>query len=150
MGEPAWLPQAHADSGSCPDGVADAADDAAWAADRIASITDKTVTFGLFYDADGMEHEYDSQKGAASDLAVKVGRDAQVFPRSGRPNVVDHVEVKAAAAMRDSDETVGVLVINNPDGPCKVAGDGQVAPMSCLSFPAEVVARRSDPYRVVA
>lgn len=33
-----WIPQAQADSGSCPDGIAGAANDTSWSADRIASI----------------------------------------------------------------------------------------------------------------
>jgi hypothetical protein len=57
-----------------------------------------------------------------------------VFPASGRPNVVDHVEVKVAAAMRDSGETSGVLVINNSGGPCLIDEEGTVAPMSCLAY----------------
>lgn len=134
MGEPAWLPQAQADSGSCPDGIAGAANDTAWAADRIASIADKKPTVGLFYDSDGMLHNFDSQKGAGADKALKVGRDAGVFPASGRPYVVDHVEVKVAAAMRDSGEMAGVLVINNSSGPCLPDDEGNVAPMSCLAY----------------
>lgn len=132
--EPAWIPQAQADSGSCPDGIAQAANDADWAANRIASIADRKPTVGRFYDSDGMEHSFDSQRGADADKALKVGRDVGVFPPSGRPNAVDHVEVKVAAAMRDSEETAGVLVINNPGGPCLLDDEGTVAPMSCLAY----------------
>jgi hypothetical protein len=132
--EPAWLPKAQADSGSCPDGIAQAAHDAEWAADRIASISDQKPTVGRFYDSDGMPHSFDSQRGADADKALKVGRDVGVFPASGRPNVVDHVEVKVAAAMRDSGEAAGVLVINNSGGPCLLDDEGDVAPMSCLAY----------------
>lgn len=132
--EPAWIPQAQADSGSCPDGIVAAANDVGWAADRIASIADQKPTVGLFYDSDGMEHTVDSQKGTDADKALKVGRNAGVFPASGRPNAVDHVEVKVAAAMRDGGETAGVFVINNSGGPCLVDDEGTVAPMSCLSY----------------
>lgn len=72
--------------------------------------------------------------GADADKALKVGRDAGVFPASGRPYVVDHVEVKVAAAMRDSGEMAGVLVINNSSGPCLLDDEGNVAPMSCLAY----------------
>src|SRR5881628_3817802 len=73
--EPAWIPQAQADSGSCPDGIAGAASDAAWAADRIESIAAERLTVRLFYDSDGMRHDYGSQKGADADDALKVGRE---------------------------------------------------------------------------
>lgn len=131
--EPAWIPRAQADSGSCPDGIAGAANDVGWAADRIASVADHKPTVGLFYDSDGMEHRVDSQR-AEADLALKVGRDIGVFPASGRPNVVDHVEVKVAAAMREGDEMAGVLVINNSGGPCLTDEEGTIAPMSCLAY----------------
>lgn len=132
--EPAWLPQAHADTGGCPDNITGAATDAAWAADRIASIADEKPTVGLYFDSDGTGHSYDSQKGTDADMALKVGREVGVFPPSGRPNVVDHVEVKVAAAIRESGETAGVLVINNAGGPCLVDAEGTVAPMSCLAY----------------
>ncbi|MGB3441191.1 MAG: hypothetical protein WBA97_20770 [Actinophytocola sp.] len=52
--EPAWWPQAEADSGeTCPDSISTAANDAAWAADRIESIKDAKLTTGLYYDRDG-------------------------------------------------------------------------------------------------
>jgi hypothetical protein len=75
-----------------------------------------------------------SRRDADSDLALKVGREVGVFPASGRPDVVDHVEVKVAAAMRNGEETAGVLVINNSGGPCLLDEDGDVAPVSCLAY----------------
>jgi hypothetical protein len=132
--EPAWLPEAQADTGGCPDGITQAANDAVWAADRIASIADQKRTVGLFYDSDGMEHRFDSQRGAAADKALEVGRDAGLFPASGRPNIVDHVEVKVAAAMRDGGEAAGVLIINNSGGPCLIDDEGTAASMSCLAY----------------
>ena len=132
--EPAWIPVAQADSGSCPDSIAGAANDVAWAADRIDSISDQKRTAGLFYDSDGMRHDFDSQRGADADKALKVGRAAGVFPASGRPNVVDHVEIKVAAAMRNSGEPTGVLAINNSGGPCRFDDEGDVEPMSCLAY----------------
>jgi hypothetical protein len=134
---PSWIPQAQADTASaCPDGLKGAATDSGWAADRLGSIADAHVTTGLFYDVDGTKHEFISAKDADADadLALKVGRDAGVFPASGRPVVVDHVEVKVAAAMRSSGEKAGVLLINNPGGPCKRDAEGNVEPASCLAF----------------
>lgn len=129
--EPAWLSLAQADSAGCPDTVSGAADDAEWAADRIASIADQRSTVGLFYDSDGTPHSYDSQKGADADEALEVGRDAEVFPASGRLDVVDHVEVKVAADMRDGGETAGVLVLNS-GGPCLLDDTASAAP--CLAY----------------
>jgi hypothetical protein len=131
---PYWVPQAQADSGGCPDSLQGAATDAGWAADRIASIADEKVTAGLLFDADGEPHTFASAKDADADKALKVGRDAGVFPSSGRPYVVDHVEMKVAAAMRDSGEKAGVLVINNSEGPCKRSEEGEVEPASCLAY----------------
>jgi hypothetical protein len=95
---------------------------------------DERVTTGLFYDTDGTKHEFVSARDTASDLALKVGRDAGVFPSSGRPVVVDHVEVKVAAAMRNSGEKAGVLLINNSSGPCRRNAEGDIEPASCLAF----------------
>lgn len=125
---------ANADSGSCPSDVDDAADDAGWAAARLETIKDKKPTIGLFYDSDGTELEFDSTKDDAAKRALQVGRDAKVFPPSGRPYVVDHVEVKVVAAMRDSDETEGVLVINNSRGPCYGSHPRDPERMTCQSF----------------
>lgn len=119
---------AHADA-DCPVDITQADDDATWAAARIRSIprTGSTAT-GLFYDPDGHETRYTSERNANSDNALNVGRAARVFPDSGRPNVVDHVEVKATAAMRASGVVQGVLVINNAAGPC---GQDIGGPYSC-------------------
>jgi hypothetical protein len=76
------------------------------------------MTSALFYDPDGRETRYTSERNADSDTALSVGRTAGVFPTSGRPNIVDHVEVKAAAGMRKVGVLRGVMVINNPAGPC--------------------------------
>lgn len=113
----------HAEDDSCPSTIL-AADDDAWAAGRIADINTRTAgngkkhTYGEFYDEDGTEHWYASGQDDAADLARDVGRDAGVFPASGTVATVEHVEVKAAAQMRRSQIPAGVLVINNPDGPC--------------------------------
>jgi len=39
-----------------------------------------------------------------------------------------------ALSHHTSDETAGVLIINNPGGPCRIGVNGQAAPMSCLAF----------------
>jgi hypothetical protein len=120
--EPAWWPQAEADSGdACPDDITAAASDAAWAADRIEWLrTNVTkVTTGLFFDADGTEHTIHSGYDENSDLAEQALRDAGVeFPPVGRHPAAAHVETKIAARMRENDITHGVVVINNPRGPC--------------------------------
>jgi len=125
---------AHAADAECPSDVEQAADDAAWAADRLDSIKDEHVTTGLFYDEDGHRHDFVSGRDDDAERAVEVGRDAGVFPDKGRPVVVDHVEVKVAAAMRAGEVMAGVLVINNVGGPCKLIGNDQVAPMSCQAI----------------
>lgn len=131
--EPAWIPQAQADSGGCPDAISGAMTDASWAADRLEGIAKKKETAGLFYDADGMLHEYDSSQTEDSRRAWEVGRDAGVFDPRGPSFLVDHAEVKVAAAMRDSGVTAGVLVINKTDGPCGRNRDGSIDQASCLS-----------------
>jgi hypothetical protein len=119
--EPAWLPQAQADSGSCPESIEQAARDVAWAAERAESIprTDRKTT-GLLYDSDGAEHSYTS--GEKDNAAVEA---AAVLKEVGAPAspigtypAASHVEVKAAAAMRRGEVKHGVLVINHPGGPC--------------------------------
>lgn len=107
--------------------------DANWAADRLETIAKRKETAGLFYDEDGMLHEYDSRRDENSRRAWEVGRDAGVFDPRGPSFLVDHVEVKIAAAMRDRGIMSGVLVINKTDGPCGRNRDGAIDPASCLS-----------------
>lgn len=52
-------------------------------------------------------------------LAPYAGR--QILDRPPGAQAAEHVEAKAAAAMRRDGETYGVLVINNPKGPCDYA-----------------------------
>ena len=119
--EPAWVPQAQADSGSCPDSIEQAAADAEWAASRAKSIprTDRKTT-GLFYDTDGMEHSYTSgeKDNAAAEAAAALEEVGAPASPIGTYPAASHVEVKAAAAMRRGEVKHGVLVINHPDGPC--------------------------------
>jgi SCP1.201-like deaminase len=126
---------AHADSGDCPTSIGGADGDAQWAVERIASMprTGSTTT-GLFYDPDGHETRYTSEQDGDSDAALNTGRDAGVFPSKGRPNVVDHVEMKAAAAMRAGNVASGVLVINYPGPPCGELPGGTVQPLSCSAI----------------
>ena len=112
---------AHADDGECPSGLEDAANDAEWAADRIASLRAKKakLTTGLFYDEDGAEHTHVSGYDENSDRAEEALDEAGVeFPPAGRHPAAAHVETKIAAGMRDNDITFGVVVINHPGGPC--------------------------------
>jgi hypothetical protein len=125
---------AHADNGVCPNSLAAAAGDSQWAAQRIASIPrTATTTTGLLYDPDGHETRYTSEQDSDSDAALNVGRQAGAFPSKGRPDVVDHVEVKAAAAMRAGNVTSGVLVINFPGPPCGETPTG-TQPLSCSAI----------------
>ncbi|GAB3443635.1 hypothetical protein GCM10027436_30800 [Actinophytocola sediminis] len=122
--EPSWWPQASADSATgdgCPDGLHDAANDAEWAADRLTSLkdADAKVTTGLFFDADGTEHAIGSGFDEDADLAEQALRGVGVeFPPVGRHPAAAHVETKIAALMRENAITYGVVVINNPRGPC--------------------------------
>ena len=61
---------AHADSGDCPIDISAAADDAQWAADRIATIPRTTsATTGLFYDVNGHETRYTSGR---EDISTRI------------------------------------------------------------------------------
>ena len=105
---------AHADSGDCPADVQQAAQDSRWAGNRIASITDDRLTTGLLYTEDGAETRLTSgESGDEFDSAIGYLGD-----RLGKKQAAGHVEVKAAAMMRDKGSTYAVLVINNPDGMC--------------------------------
>ena len=133
---PSWWPQASADSASaegCPDSITAAASDAAWAAERIASLrdADAKVTTGLFYDADGTEHTIRSGRDADAERADKALMDAGVeMPRAGPHPAASHVETKIAALMRENGITYGVVVINNERGPCGTDPDA-LEPFSC-------------------
>ena len=119
--EPSWIPQAQADSGSCPDSIEQAADDAEWAAARAESIprTDRKTT-GLLYDSDGAEHSFTSgeKDDAANEAAATLQEVGAPASPIGTYPAASHVEVKAAAAMRSGNVKNGVLVINHPGGPC--------------------------------
>ncbi|HEY3607929.1 MAG TPA: DddA-like double-stranded DNA deaminase toxin [Pseudonocardiaceae bacterium] len=134
-GQTATAAVAHADTADCPASVGAADNDATWAQARLATIRRLgDPTDGLFYDKDGHETHYTSARNADSDTALRVGRAAGVFPATGRPNIVDHVEVKAAAAMRAAGVRQGVMVINYPGGPCAQDQNGDVRPASCLAI----------------
>jgi len=129
---PSWWPQAVADSGDgCPDGIDGAATDAEWAADRYESIKDATVTTGLFFDEDGTEHRIESGRDDNSERVLSTLYDLGVVQPPVRPNVVDHVEAKVAALMRENDLKSGVLVINFPRGVC---GTDSPQPYTCAAM----------------
>lgn len=113
-------PVAHADNSDCPGSINAAADDAQWAAARLADIPRVgTTTTGLFYDVDGHETRYTSHEDSAAAHAADVLRQVGAPPSPiGTYPAASHVEVKAAVGMRDAAETRGVMVINNPGGPC--------------------------------
>lgn len=109
---------------SCPADLNQAAHDAQWAKTRIDAIDariangSKKYTYGAFYDRDGVGHQYESGQDGDAYNAQEVGRDIGVFPARGTVITVEHVEVKVAARMRQAEVPDGVLVINNPGGPC--------------------------------
>lgn len=112
---------AHADSGDCPDNIDTAAGDAQWAGDRIASIPGTTsATTGLFYDVDGHETRYTSGQ---EDISTRIdtflrASGAVRMPPVGQHPAATHVEAKVAVTMREQHVHQGVVVINNPEGPC--------------------------------
>lgn len=91
------------------------------AADRIATIPRTTsATTGLFYDVDGHETRYVSGEEGIStriDALLRTSRAARMPPVGQHP-AVTHVEVEVAMTMREQHVNQGVLVINNPEGPC--------------------------------
>jgi hypothetical protein len=132
--EPAWLPQAEADSGSCPDDVKGAATDDAWAADRLATIADEPTTKGLFYDEDGTEHSFTSSpRDEHADRVNELLRELRYLPPGATTSIADHVEAKVAASMRDNTVMSGVLIINHPAGPCPPEATS-TQPLSCRSL----------------
>lgn len=133
-------PAAHAVDDGCPESIRGAMNDAEWAAEQHAGIENEDLTAGRFFDEDGMQHRFDSSRDNAADTALKVGRDVGAFPARGRPNVVDHVEVKVAAAMREAEVATGVLVINNSDGPCVRGAASGALPYTCQEIVPRLLA----------
>jgi hypothetical protein len=94
--------------------VHQAAQDSQWAADRLASIQDDPITAGLLYTEDGTGTKLASgESGDEYDSAL-----GYLAGELGAKQAAGHVEVKAAAKMRDDGSTFAVLVINNPSGMC--------------------------------
>jgi hypothetical protein len=85
----------------------------------------KKYTYGEFYDRDGVGHQYESGQDGDAYNAQEVGREIGVFPARGTVITVEHIEVKVAARMRQAEVPDGVLVINNPGGPCGLDTGGQ-------------------------
>lgn len=116
-----------ADSGKeeqCPATIAQAAGNAEWAADRISTIAGDPITTGLLYDQDGHEEKIGSgEGGTAYEQAMKYLSDysAVLGDQPRGKQAAGHVEPKAAAMMRTAGQTDGVLLINNPSGPCPYA-----------------------------
>jgi SCP1.201-like deaminase len=122
---------AYAGSSDCPDSVDAAARNATWAQDRIRSIADESITTGLLYDEDGNEEKITSGRNGAYESALshlKPYADSILRDKPPGAQAAEHVEVKAAAMLRDTKQARGVLVINNHDGPCGYAsGIGCIA-----------------------
>jgi hypothetical protein len=128
--EPAWWPRVAADAGDgCPGSWQEAIDDEQWLRDRLESVSDKKVTTGIAYDEDGEPTTFVSGRDDAAQTALKVGRDAGVLAQNVRPGVVDHVEVKVAAAMREG----GVTQL----GPCS---PDETLPYTCVKIVPRMLA----------
>jgi hypothetical protein len=118
--EPAFVAQAHAaEDEPCQTSLRGAANDAGWAADRMAELDDEKVTTGLAYDEDGQRHRFVSGRDDDEKLVRKLLQDIgfKADP-TGRHPAATHVEAKLAAWMREGDVRTVVLVINNTKGPC--------------------------------
>jgi hypothetical protein len=138
--EPAWWPQASADSGEgCPDSLQGAVDNESWVRDRLESITDAEITTGLYYDTTGAPRRFTSGRDDDSKLATEVGHEVGVFPKPGSPTVVDHVEMKVAATMRRDGAAYGLLVINKSSGPCDPEDPSK--PYTCIKLVPRLLGR---------
>lgn len=130
---------AHAEGGDCPTSASEAAGNARWAAARLATIAGDSITTGLLYDEDGHEEKIETgESGHAFDLAVQY---LQPYPSTvvrGQPKgkqAAGHVEGKAAALLRNAGQVHGILVINNPTGPCPYASGAGCALIMQLILP---------------
>jgi hypothetical protein len=90
---------------------------------RQLAIAGATVTTGLLYtDANGENPATltSAEEGRAFDLAWRYLQSVSIIKGQpqGSKQAAGHVEPKAAALMRHEGETYGVLMINNPAGPC--------------------------------
>lgn len=140
--EPAWWPRAAADAGDgCPGSWQEAIDDEQWLRDRLESVSDKKITTGIAYDEAGEPTTFVSGRDDAAQTALKVGRDAGVLAQNVRPGVVDHVEVKVAAAMREGDVTHALLIINNELGPCS---PDETLPYTCVKIVPRLLAAGAE------
>jgi hypothetical protein len=109
----------------CPATLGQAAGDAQWAAARISTIADDPMTTGLLYDQDGHEEKIESgESGSGYEQALgylSTYSGAVIADQPRGKQAAGHVEPKAAALIRTADQRAGVLVINNPAGPCPYA-----------------------------
>lgn len=125
-------PVVYAASDDCPSSIEDAATNARWAANRIAEIAGEHDTTGVLYDSDGHSTTFTSNESddafqlALEYLSPILGGESYAKQAAG------HVETKAAAAIRQRDQTFAVLVINHTKGPCDWAsrlGCQQLVPL---------------------
>lgn len=75
-------------------------------------------------------HRFESRRDDNSERVLSILYDLGVVRPPVRPNVVDHVEAKVAALMRENDLKTGVLVINFPRGVC---GTESQQPYTCAA-----------------
>jgi hypothetical protein len=100
-------------------------------------VSGKKITTETSYDEAGEPTTITSGRDNAADIALKVGRDAGAFPQNARPNVVDHVEVEVAAAMREDGVAHALVIINNELGPCS---PDETLPYTCVNIVPKVLA----------
>jgi hypothetical protein len=96
------------------------ATDGAWVGDQRAALKDKRVTTGRFKSTKHDTQEITSGWEPISDRIVEVLRNSPHFPPfgGGKPTVATDVETKVAMMMREAEATIGVVVINHPEGVC--------------------------------
>jgi hypothetical protein len=111
---------AHAASDHCPHNMQQAVTDPTWADARLATIAHDKLTTGLFYEVDGTEHRFTSGPGDIANRTDALLRTsgAVAMPAVGQHPAATHVETIVAMTMREQNVGQGVLVINNPRGPC--------------------------------
>lgn len=123
------------DPATWPDDIRGPATDAIWAAQVAAKLDGLRVTTGrLHFNSSGYGYElasgWDETYREAKDFYVRQG---VIHPTS--PQVVEHVEAKAAWLTGQKEKTFSVLVINNRNGVCSHASK-----IGCTGFLPKLLA----------
>jgi hypothetical protein len=94
---------------------------AEWATDRFEDLSEEKKTAGWYCDETGQPHKILSgdEKGADAERARAVlHAKGAATAKDGTYPAASHVEVKAAAMLREDGRKAGLVVINNDRGPC--------------------------------